>query len=98
MGTAKGDTLIYVKKDDLIVLVTTNFHSDSPTNTVRNSGIVSCTQGEDIYLEGYYHGAVYGTPEIPYSTFTVFLMYTQTGTYTNHYNICPNLKLRNWLI
>ena len=74
MGNAK----CYVKKDDLIVLVTSN----SVTNTSRNSAIVNCTQDEDIYVEGFYnHKSVFGAPEIPYSTFTVFLMYTQTGIY-----------------
>ena len=81
-----GDTSISLKKDDVTVLVTDNIRNNLPTNTVRNSGIVSCTQGEDIYLEGYHHGLVYGAREIPYSTFTVFPMYTQTGIYIMYVN------------
>ena len=74
------DLQIDVKKNGETVLRSRDHDTNLASNTVKNSCLVSCTQGDDIYLEGsVYGGSVHGAVAVPYSTFTVFLVYRQTN-------------------
>lgn len=58
----------------------------NPRNTVTNTGITRCSQGEHISVYASSEGRIYGEQGIPLSTFTVMLMHqgSSSGNYVLH--------------
>ena len=59
------------------VLLIQSFGYVNPWNIISASCLVSCSPGEPIYVEGYQDGSVYGDTSVPYTSFSVYMLYGQ---------------------
>ena len=66
---------VNVEHETKTLLRSVEVQASNPWNTVSNSGLVRCFQGEEIKVTAIGSGEVYGDASKAYTTFTVMMMY-----------------------
>ena len=74
---ATNKMVLFVYREDDLFLQTVDYGGDNPWNINSASCLMECAPGEHIYVLGTSPGSVFGHITVPYTSFSVYMLYGQ---------------------
>lgn len=74
-NTNTDSLYLNVVQEGVAILRSSEDSSSTPGNTVSNSGLFRCLEGQRVWVSGADTGSVYGDPSKAFTTFSIVLMY-----------------------